>query len=276
MHPDISEFSYGYALTETLISAFPGGLRAAPVFPSLLEEGRPGGGYDVHLPFTGFPLFLQFKLSHRMVRETALEAQIGLLIPPFYRMHLRPMKHSQQHPMLLDLEATGSDVYYVAPYFHTPNELNDAYTQRQVVQRSIFINPSTIGPLPDYDDHHVSFKRGAPTYLCSSNPRILREEEIGGEQFKKNLLNDFDRRDVLEPTEQSARRWADRLEGIVREHSSKIEWINAEKLNNLQDRNPLTRFSYLARTFFGCNVILVAPPEAYAESPPLTEAPTLR
>lgn len=261
MHPDISEFSYGYALTETLISAIPGGLRAAPVFPSLIDEGRVGGGYDVHLPFTGFPLFLQFKLSHRMVRDTAIEAQLKILTPPFYRMHLRPMKHSQQHPMLLALEATGASVYYVAPYFHTPAELNDAYIRRQVVQRSIFMTPATIGALPDYDEHHIAFKRGSPTYLCSDDPKILREQEIGEEQFKIDLLTGFEKREHLEPTEKSARKWADRLEEIVKDRSSYIEWIDADKLSMLRDRNPLARFSYFARTFFGCNVILIAPPE---------------
>ena len=40
MRPDISEFSYGYALTETLISTVPRRLKAAPVFPSLIEEGK--------------------------------------------------------------------------------------------------------------------------------------------------------------------------------------------------------------------------------------------
>lgn len=261
MHPDISEFSYGYALTETLISAVPGGLRAAPVFPSLLDEGKPGGGFDVHLPFTGFPLFLQFKLSHRMVRDTAIEAQLNALKPPFYRMHLRPMKHSQQHPMLLALEASGAAVYYAAPYFHTPSELNDAYTRREVVQRSIFIRPSVIGALPDFDDHHVSFKRGSPTYLCSDDPKVLRRRDLGDDEFKKELLTGFEERDHLEPTKESATEWADRLEGIVQERSRYIEWIDAGKLSMLRDRHPLARFSYLARTFFGCNVVLVAPSE---------------
>lgn len=276
MHPDISEFSYGYALTETLISAVPSGLRAAPVFPSLLDEGKPGGGYDVHLPFTGFPLFLQFKLSHWMVRDTALEAQMSLLTPPFYRMHLRPMKHSQQHPMLLALEATGAAVYYAAPYFHTPAELNDAYTRREVVQRSIFIRPMLIGALPDYEDHHVSFKRGSPTYLCSVDPRPLREADLGDEEFRKELLTGFDRRDHLEPTEESATEWADRLEAIIRERSAHIEWIDADKLNMLRDRNPLVRFSYLARTFFGCNVTIVAPSEPEPRPTSLPENPQLR
>jgi hypothetical protein len=43
------------------------GLKVAPVFPSLIQEGRTGGGYDVLLE-PGFPLFLQFKISQYMAR----------------------------------------------------------------------------------------------------------------------------------------------------------------------------------------------------------------
>lgn len=64
MQPDISEFSYGYALTEEFIFRSGMPLRAAPLFPSLLSEGKTGGGFDVSIPFVGYPLFLQFKLSH--------------------------------------------------------------------------------------------------------------------------------------------------------------------------------------------------------------------
>ena len=42
-------------------------------------------------------------------------------------MRLRPLKHSQQHDLLLDLEQQGNDVYYAAPEFHLPDELNKAY-----------------------------------------------------------------------------------------------------------------------------------------------------
>ena len=57
MKPNISEFSYGYALTSELVRLF--GIKGvgAPVFPSLKEEGSVG--YDVQVP--GLPLFLQFK-----------------------------------------------------------------------------------------------------------------------------------------------------------------------------------------------------------------------
>ena len=41
MRPDLSEFSYGYALTENLIQWVGTSLTAAPVFPSLLKKGNP-------------------------------------------------------------------------------------------------------------------------------------------------------------------------------------------------------------------------------------------
>ena len=101
MDPDISEFSYGYALTEELIQSSTYGLEAAPLFPSLIAEGRAGGGFDVSLPFTGWPVFLQFKLCHYMKRSTARECVEAGFIPPFYRMPLRPRKHSDESLWLL-------------------------------------------------------------------------------------------------------------------------------------------------------------------------------
>jgi hypothetical protein len=39
MKPDISEFSYGYALTEELMNDIGSSFRTVPVFPSLYQEG---------------------------------------------------------------------------------------------------------------------------------------------------------------------------------------------------------------------------------------------
>lgn len=259
MNPDISEFSYGYALTETLINAAPAAIRAAPVFPSLIEEGKTGGGYDVKIPFSGFPLFLQFKLSHYMVRDSAFEVQRRILCTPFYRMHLRPTKHSQQHPMLLALEASGAAVYYAAPHFHTPADLNDAYLSKQVVDRSIFLKPSEIGLLPDDNTHHVSFRNGYPTYLCSHDPRCLRGEGDDRSGFVDDLLDGYRRYEHVQLTDEGVRVWNDRLMKIIKEHLRHLKWISDQNLNSLQDQSPLNLFAYLASTFFGCSVIVVAP-----------------
>ncbi len=129
MKPEMSEFSYGFAFTNELITAPGAHVVAAPEFPSLQKEGKPGGGYDVKIPF-GSPLFLQFKLSHRLERTNCKEYM--LMGGAYYRWHLHALRHSAQHDLLLELESTGSEVYYVAPAFHLSAELNTHYLSKQM------------------------------------------------------------------------------------------------------------------------------------------------
>ena len=173
MRPEISEFSYGYAVTEGMVRTYSSGLRAAPIFPSLFQEGQAGGGYDVLIQRRSVPLFLQFKLSECMVRSTALEVKQGKLTAPFYRMNLRPPP-SDQHELLLELESSGEQVYYIAPMFHTEEEFNVAYLSGNILKRSIFLRPSAIGTLPDGRRHHVAFRRSPRSSGGASGRRTTR------------------------------------------------------------------------------------------------------
>lgn len=258
MKPDVSEFSYGYALTEELIHQSGLPITAAPLFPSLIAEGQSGGGYDVHLPFVGFPLFLQFKLSYCMVKRSAHECQIGLFKPNFYRMHLRPLKHSQQHDLLLDLEGKGYPVYYAAPHFHLPEELNDAYMKGQVVNRSVFFKPSDIGALPDQNEHHVSFKAGHPAYLFSE-PKKFREESQSRKQLDDDLLEGFWRYPTIDGGRDSLSKLANDLLSCIKERVYELDWIQTEAIRELGQLEPRYQIGYIARTFFGCDVILIKP-----------------
>jgi hypothetical protein len=47
MKAHFSEFTYGFSLVSELASAL--GCAAVPIFPSLIEEGKDGGGYDVEM-----------------------------------------------------------------------------------------------------------------------------------------------------------------------------------------------------------------------------------
>ncbi len=185
MEPTFSEFSYGYALTQELTNGSLGSLTAAPVFPSLVAEGRAGGGYDVHLPFSGIALFIQFKVSHYLLRSNSREwPQYG---SPYYRMYLRPLRHSDQHDLLRDLENAGNAVYYVAPRFHTVEELNEAYASRNVHSRSAFFSPLDIGSLPTIDQHYLTFDCSiAGAFLWSEEPRKLKHSH-SSEAFKDML-----------------------------------------------------------------------------------------
>lgn len=83
------------ALTEELIKVLGPSITVVPVFLFLYQEGRKGGVWDVKLDKGGIPLFIQLKLSHYL--------KIGHFSTPYYRMHIRPNKHSKQHELLLEL-----------------------------------------------------------------------------------------------------------------------------------------------------------------------------
>ncbi len=169
MQPEISEFSYGFALTNEVVGWVE--LFAAPIFPSLVEEGKAGGGYDVKLDQPGAPLYLQFKRSECMVTRRAKEfksvkSQGHELHVPFYRFPITEAKKSDQHELLLALDQVPDNhVYYAAPRFHRLREINDAWTSSEVASRSIFIAPRDIGPLDD-GNHRIAFD-STDTWLCS-------------------------------------------------------------------------------------------------------------
>ncbi len=254
MKPDISEFSYGYALTENLIQylrslSMP--LTAAPIFPSLFKEGQPGGGYDVRFDLPGIPLFLQFKLSDYIWKNDSRirELQGNLLSLPFFRMHLRPLRYSQQHPMLLSLESQGNLVYYAAPFFYTPRELNQAYLSRQMLQESILIRPSSIGPLPDNDDHRISFNNISFGYFLS-NPEKL--------QFV--LLDNFihDIFDNLE--EQRGLPFINNIYNINQQLIDIIKnkrLISDEQLHYYESLEPLKTIASITRYCFDCDLLII-------------------
>ncbi len=175
--PEISEFSYGFALTNELVGWT--ALQAAPIFPSLIEEGKASGGYDVRLDLPGAPLFLQFKRADCMMRLAAREiSKHGLdLKVPFFRFGITERKRSFQHTSLVALDDGQNLVFYAAPRFHTLAQINSAWTAKTVVQRSIFVAPQQIGLIAD-DDRHVIAYDARRTYFCSE-PRELTPLSIG-------------------------------------------------------------------------------------------------
>lgn len=187
MVPDISEFSYGFTLVRELIDHYGLTLAGAPRFPTQNEEGKKG--YDVELPATGLPIFIQFKRSDCLTTKTAKHARLAGL--PYYRFHLRPKRHSRQHELLIALERAYPEVYYAAPLFHQSEELDNAYRSNTIAEKSIFVKPSSIGALPDELDHYIAASSsGANWYFCSQNPRRIEAQPskvVLGEQLRKSV-----------------------------------------------------------------------------------------
>jgi hypothetical protein len=251
-NPHFSEFSYAYAVTEDLVVAQGTQIIAAPVFPSLIEEGQ--YGFDVMISRPGFPLFLQFKLAHYIQRRNATETKMSLLQPPFYRMHLRSTAISNQHAALLALERAGNEVFYTAPAFHLREDFNEAYRLRQVWVRSFQIRPTQIGEL-DINEHHVAFKQPGAWHVLSEENRTS-----GTSVDPRRLLGAFQER--VRATESPVRDQITDVDHHVlrafRELKGEFpEWrgIDADLIE--KEMTPLSRISYLARQFFDCQFFIV-------------------
>ena len=259
MRPTISEFSYGFALTSELVQAT-GAVTAAPIFPSLRAEGQQGGGWDVRLDRPGVPLFLQFKLCDRMTRRTCKEARQAGFKLPCYRMHLRPARLSRQHEMLLDLETRGEEVYYSAPMFHQPEELNDAFLQRSVRARSIWIRPTDIRKLPDADEHHVSFEPGSPWVLFSKPKKMEAKREF--KDVERQLMSRLHERWRTDLSEERVEDLADAIAGIAdkRRDISQRQRDNSREAARLAA--PLQRVAYYASIFLESQFFVVQEREA--------------
>lgn len=158
MKPEFSEFTYGFSLVNELDKAL--SCTAVPIFPSLLEEGKEGGGYDVRLLYKkGKILNLQFKLSDWMKMRSAREYKISghSLFLPYYRFEITSERISEQHSLLLSLENIEPLTFYAAPVFHLSDEINAHWSSDSVTQNSVFVKPSSIGTLHDPTPHRVCF-----------------------------------------------------------------------------------------------------------------------
>ena len=212
MKPNISEFSYGYALTEELVKGIGSKITSAPVFPSLYQEGKKGGGWDLKLEKGGIPLFIQFKLSHYLKNANAKELKSGHFSSPYYRMHIRPINHSKQHELLLELERSGNEVYYSAPAFHEPKELDDAYLKNKVKDRSIWIKPTDISDITDTKEHYVAFQLPNTCYFCSTPKSI--ERNVSFSVFQENIVTALSERRENALTRESLTELAKKLQRI--------------------------------------------------------------
>lgn len=255
MQPEISEFSFGFAITNELVQQYSFAFVGAPEFLTQKKEGELG--YDVSLPRSGIPLFLQFKRSVVLVRRNAGSAdQLGV---PHYRMHLRPTRFSDQHSALLNLEQKGEEVYYVAPRFSTYEELNERYLGFRVAESSVFVKPSEIGLLPDHRDHHLDISEDGMRWLfCSREPRPIKSS-LPDQVLRHNILEVARNRRTLMDEEYFAT-LGDQLVDRFLAYSGRPR--DREAARAKQVRKTRTSGEYvreMAQMMYGCELLLVVP-----------------
>lgn len=158
MRSDFTEFSYGFAALNELVTQFPGtgGLHAAPMLPTLRDENTLG--YDARLDSVHGVFFLQFKCAMRLTRPRA--KQWPAYGQPYYAFDLRNTWRSPQHDALCRLQGAlpfAGHVAYVASAFHTLAQLNVHFRDTSVLRESVWVSPLAIGRTRIGDSHRVCF-----------------------------------------------------------------------------------------------------------------------
>lgn len=250
---EYSEFSYGYALTDSLMRTILPGSSRAPIFPSLLAEGSAGGGYDVKIPTYPVPLFLQFKIPRVITRRSRL------LPPryscPYYRFPLRT-RAPDQHALLLDLEKKFPLVFYATPLFHTVIELDSHYARKEVHVHSIFVRPSSIGVLDDRP-HQVAYSTRDPVCWCFSEPKAI-EGRYKGKEFLVDvgrLARQQQRQDALTVLVML---WRKIIEVIMSEEYGRLGAPELMQYPGNDAQELVRRIAYLAQVRLGLTLALLA------------------
>jgi hypothetical protein len=251
MKSELSEFSYGFALTHELATSYLD-LVATPRLPTLRNEGA-SGGYDVELPARSWALFLQFKVAQHMLRRNAIH--FDDLGSPHYRFPIRPSSCSQQHELLISLsEEVGSEhVHYVVPLFHEIDALDQHFRQGQVATSSLFLPVDEVGRYDDVKEHWVAFGIAGMPVVVTSEPRTLRKSATGGAiaaRFRTGLAES-------DPMELSDAR----LDDLARRLAATADRVSTKRIAEVQPpgniETALGRLDYVVRMRYDAALCII-------------------
>ena len=154
------EFEFTVAFIHDYLKKNEGpGKHANVGMPTPMEESHVG--YDAKIETNGHVRFFQFKRPDYIGAGRGNQGR-NYRRQPYYRINITPHEWSQQHNLLVKLAKRGHEVYYVAPIFHDPEELDLHSGAEQIMEQSIWV--------PTQDLHlQQRGDRSCITYLSDRN-----------------------------------------------------------------------------------------------------------
>jgi hypothetical protein len=251
MRSELSEFSYGFAITAELRDLFYPRVIEPPIFPTLRQEARLG--WYVKFPIVGRSLFLQFKVAEALTRASASEWRHYRT--PYYRFPLHRISRSDQHNRLRSLALTEPFVFYVAPRFYRLEEFNECYGGATVVNASAWIPLLSLPAISDDLQHHITYQTGRDVRFSSPESEPI-SKAFDGEAWRAYLTDEFERQ-KREMTIEDFSILRARLLGVL--ERSNVEYI-PKLLSPVAEGfrfQTLKDVAYLSRTFFGAEFLLI-------------------
>jgi hypothetical protein len=260
----ISEFTFGYAFLFEQTQANWGGLRAAPILPSLQQEEL--AGWDARLPLNGIDFDNQFKLSDYLSRGNATYIRDGTYDGPYYRLWLHRRNNNQQHRRLRQHCIANPNTYYAAPEFNSIEEFNARFLARQITANCRIIPLTLCDDITDGDQHCITFQRADPAWIFHSEPR-RRDKSYSGKELGtlyRESVGQWHSIDIhfteqlLEKTRETARRL------IVEEEPQRAQLVRPlldEAPASHERRDLLLRTADILSATLGVTLVLVGSPE---------------
>ncbi|MGA8222432.1 MAG: hypothetical protein WB780_12320 [Candidatus Acidiferrales bacterium] len=249
MRSELSEFSYGFAITAELRDRFSPMIIEAPVFPTLREEAELG--WDMRFPIVGASMFVQFKVADVLTRASA--AEWNFYNASYYRFPMHRLSKSDQHNRLRSLATEQPLVFYVAPRFSRLHEFNQWYVSDSVIQESAWIPLLSLPTISDDQQHHISYRTGTDVLFASPKAEPIREtfSGEGWATYMTRALEVQKKEMTIEDYSQIRTTLLGILKREIDSQSAELPTVRGEGLRVLKD------IAYLSRTFFGAEFLLV-------------------
>lgn len=251
MRSELSEFSYGFAITAELRDLFWPWVVEAPIFPTLRAEAQLG--WDVRFPVNGRSFFLQFKVADALTRATAAEwSDYGA---PYYRFPLHRLSRSDQHNRLRTLAATEPFVFYVAPRFHTLFEFNQSYRKTNVAPDSVWIPLSSLPAVTDDLQHHLTYRTGTDVRFASPESEPVGKA-VSGEALRGHIVRQLEAEKHILTTENFLELRSSLLRIVSQ---ARVRYVPEMAMpTDMQSGFQLFKdITYLTRTYFGAEFLLI-------------------
>lgn len=236
MNVGISEFTFGYAFLFEQTQANWGGLKAAPVLPSLRQEADQG--WDAQLPTHGTDFYYQFKLSDYLWRRNARYLRDATYNSPYYLIWLHRRNNNQQHRRLRQHCLSNPNTYYVAPQFNSIEEFNSRFLARQITTCCRIIPLSLCEDINDAEPHCITFQSGDPTWIFHSEPK-RREKSYTGQELSALYRESFDHWQHIDL--QFTERLFEKTREIARRVIAEEEPQRTQVVRPLLDEPPIER-----------------------------------
>jgi hypothetical protein len=174
----------------------------------------------------------------------------------YYRFPMHRLSHSDQHNRLRNLALLEPFVFYVSPRFYRLVEFNGYYRGAAVSQESVWIPVSSLPLISDNLQHHVTYRTGADVRFASPESQPI-DKTFDGEGLKVYMTKEFQ-------TQKKAMELASfnqlRTELLAILKEGKMQYF-PELSTRADDAQQIFKdITYLSRTFFGAEFLLVHEP----------------